>query len=242
MLQDKAEAETAQGRLNVGNQSFREAEASANRYGMKGFAAFMKAEAAVRNASYGNCVVARRETSASLVEVPSGNSRRLVAGALALCGDSAAAQKLVTAEDKEHPESTLFHSVTMPVVKALASLQQGDAASAAATMEAGRPFELGTWPVNKAYWVLYVRGLAYLRAKDGAKAAAEFQKILDHRTIDALSEIVPLAQLNLARAYALQGDSLKARAAYQDFLALWKDADPDVPILLQAKGEYARLQ
>jgi ATP/maltotriose-dependent transcriptional regulator MalT len=77
--------------------------------------------------------------------------------------------------------------------------------------------------------------------KEAEKAATEFQKILDHRTFYAMSELIPLAQLNLARARALQGDSAKARTAYQDFFAAWKDADPDVPVLLQAKSEYAKL-
>jgi eukaryotic-like serine/threonine-protein kinase len=242
LLQYKAEAETSQGRLRVGNETFREAEASANRNDMKGFAAFLKAEAAVRNADYGDCVAARAEAYASLADVPDGSNRRMAAEALALCTDSSAAQKLLAAEDKQYPEDTFLHTIEIPVANALASLHRGDAPAAVAATEPGRPYELGTWPGNRPYWVIYVRGLAYLSAKDGAKAAAEFQKILDHRTIQVTSELVPLSQLNLARAYALQGDAVKARAAYQDFLALWKDADPDVPILLQAKAEYAKLQ
>jgi tetratricopeptide (TPR) repeat protein len=89
---------------------------------------------------------------------------------------------------------------------------------------------------------VYVRGLVYLRMKDGEKAAAEFQKILDHRGLEPTSELIPLSQLNIGRAYALQGDVGKARTAYQDFLALWKDADPDIPVLKEAKAEYAKLQ
>jgi tetratricopeptide (TPR) repeat protein len=88
---------------------------------------------------------------------------------------------------------------------------------------------------------MYVRGLAYLQLHDGTKAAAEFQKILDNPGVNTLSAFLPLARLQLARAYALEGDTAKARTAYQDFLALWKDADPDVPVLLQAKSEYAKL-
>jgi outer membrane protein assembly factor BamD (BamD/ComL family) len=89
---------------------------------------------------------------------------------------------------------------------------------------------------------MYVRGLAYLQGKDGGKAAGEFQKILDHRGLSALSEFLPLAQLNLGRAYALQGDTAKARTTYQDFFAVWKDADADVPVLVAAKAEYAKLK
>ncbi len=88
---------------------------------------------------------------------------------------------------------------------------------------------------------MYCRGLAYLQLRDGTKAAAEFQKILDHRGLNSLNVLLPLAQLNLARAYALQGDNAKARTAYQDFFAAWKDADTDIPVLIQAKMEYAKL-
>ncbi len=120
---------------------------------------------------------------------------------------------------------------------------------------------MGIGPGNPpGFWPIYIRGQAFLRIHDGAKAAAEFQKILDHRGALATSELYPLAQLNLARAYALQAGyvapgfspassapgtedfKVKARTAYQDFFALWKDADPDVPVLLQAKSEYAKLR
>ena len=90
--------------------------------------------------------------------------------------------------------------------------------------------------------IIYRRGTVYLGAREGVQAAAEFQKILDHRGFDMLSSFYPLAYLGLARAYALQGDTTKSRTAYQDFFALWKDADPDIPILKDAKSEYAKLK
>ena len=107
-------------------------------------------------------------------------------------------------------------------------------------LQAATPYELGSWYI-KAYPV-YVRGEAYLAAHQGGGAAAEFQKILDHRGIVRNEPIGALAHLGLARAYALQGNTPKARSAYQDFLALWKDADPDISILRQAKAEYAKLK
>ena len=91
------------------------------------------------------------------------------------------------------------------------------------------------------FWILYVRGLAYLQLHDGAKAAGEFQKILDHRGVNPIHGIYSLGLLGLGRAYALQNDTAKARTAYQDFFAMWKDADPEVPVLLAAKAEYAKL-
>jgi outer membrane protein assembly factor BamD (BamD/ComL family) len=117
----------------------------------------------------------------------------------------------------------------------LRSMIERDPAKAVEDLEPARPTEFNS------LLPIYERGLAYLRWGRGAEAATEFQKILAHRTIASLSLTHPLSQLGLARAYVLQGDTAKARAAYQDFLALWKDADPDVPILIQAKAEYAKL-
>jgi len=240
-LAAKADAEFALGKIKLGHDSFRQAEASAIRNGMREFAASLKASEAARDAGYGNCSAARTQAAASLAENPVGLNRQIVSFALAQCGDFAAAQKLVAAEDQLHPQDTLLHAVNIPVVQALTKLQHGNAAEAVSALEAGRPYETGGGFGYPAHTVFYVRGLAYLRMKEGEKAAAEFQKILDRRSVQPMSELIPLAQLNLARARALQGDTGKARTAYQDFFAAWKDADPDVPVLLQAKSEYAKL-
>jgi eukaryotic-like serine/threonine-protein kinase len=242
LLSSKAEAEVSQGRLKLAHETYRQAESSASRNGMKGLAAFLKAAAAIRDANYGECGNARGEATASLAEVPDGDNREPAALALAQCGDITMAQKLMTAQDKEHPQDAFTHTIYIPIVQALAKLQQGNPAAAVADLEAGRPYELGAGSGNPAYRLVHVRGLVYLRMKDGEKAAAEFQKILDHRSLAPTSELIPLSQLNIGRAYALQGDVGKARIAYQDFLALWKDADPDVPILKDAKAEYAKLK
>jgi len=107
------------------------------------------------------------------------------------------------------------------------------------------PYELGLSALSEYNWPnlypVYVRGEAYLAAHQGGNAAAEFQKILDHRGIVLNEPIGALAHLQLGRAYTLQGDAAKSGAAYQDFLTLWKDADPDIPILQQAKAEYTNL-
>jgi ATP/maltotriose-dependent transcriptional regulator MalT len=133
----------------------------------------------------------------------------------------------------------------VPTIRAQLALIRNDAAKAAGALQGGAPYELGvagstTFSINM--YPVYVRGQVYLAAKQGASAAAEFQKILDHRGIVVNEPIGAIAHLGLARAYILQGETIKARAAFQDFLALWKDADPDIPILQQAKTEYARLQ
>jgi serine/threonine protein kinase/tetratricopeptide (TPR) repeat protein len=243
LLEAKAEAEAAEGRLKLARETDHQAESSADRNGMKEYAAFLKAAAAMRNANYGDFITARAEASASLAEVPDGWNRDPTALALAQCGDITMAEKLIAALDKEHPEDTILHTISIPTVRAFAELQRGNAAAAVAGLEAGRPYELGAGPGGYlAYRLVYVRGLVYLRMKDGEKAAAEFQKILDHRGVEPTNELIPLSQLNVGRAYALQGDLGKARTAYQDFLALWKDADPDIPILKEARAEYAKLQ
>ena len=147
----------------------------------------------------------------------------------------------MAAEGKQYPDDTLVDKVSTPLVQARANLQRGNAAEAVTVLEQARPYEMcGLF--GPTYSVLFIRGQAYLQMKDGGKAAGEFQKILDHRGINVMSELIPLAQLNLARAYVLQGDTAKARTAYQDFLAMWKDADPDVPVLIAAKAEYGRLK
>jgi len=243
LLGAKAEAEAAQGKLKLARETDHQAESSANRNSMKEFAAFLKAAAAMRNANYGDCITARAEASASLAEAPDGWNRDPTALALAQCEDITMAEKLIAALDKEHPEDAFIHTISIPIVRAFAELQRGNPAAAVAGLEAGRPYELGVGPGGyPAYRLVHVRGLVYLRMKDGEKAAAEFQKILDHRGLEPTSELIPLSQLNIARAYAFVGDVGKARTAYQDFLALWKDADPDIPILKQAKAEYAKLK
>src|SRR5262249_23079359 len=125
-------------------------------------------------------------------------------------------------------------------------LIHNDSAKAIEELQSSTSYELGSegsvTAINLSLAPVYVRGEAHLRAGQGRPAAAEFQKILDHRGIVLNSPIGALAHLQLGRSDAMQGDTIKARAAYQDFLTLWKDADPDIPILKQAKAEYAKLQ
>jgi tetratricopeptide (TPR) repeat protein len=143
----------------------------------------------------------------------------------------------------DFPKDLFVQSISLPTVKALSELHRNKPEDAIAALEPARKYEYGAGPGTPAnFEPVYIRGLAYMQMNDGARAATEFQKMLDHRGALALNELYPLAQLNLARAYVQQGDSAKARTAYQDFLTLWKDADPDIPILKQAKAEYAKLQ
>ena len=162
---------------------------------------------------------------------------------LARLGDAARAQKFADDLAKESPSDTLLNRYKLPLIRAALSLQHNQPDQAIAQTESAIPYELASgWAAGVPYGVIAIRGEAFLRAHDGAKAAAEYQKILDHRGLASVSVLYPLAHLGLARAYVLQGDTAKAKTAYQDFFAAWKDADSDVPILKQAKAEYARLQ
>ena len=170
--------------------------------------------------------------------------------ALALLDDSAQAEKIVAELEKRYPEDTSVQFSYLPALWALEALNQDDPAKALEMTQAAAPYELAV--PGTAYFTgasffgalypVYVCGLAYSRMGRHREAAAEFQKILDHPGIVLNDPIGPMARLQLAGALADSGDRAKSAAAYKDFLTLWKDADPDVPVLKQAKAEYAKLQ
>jgi hypothetical protein len=162
--------------------------------------------------------------------------------ALALAGDEGRAQILADDLAKRFPESTLVQRNYLPSIRAQLALNRMDAARALDNLQMAAPYELGNSDGSNALFPVFLRGQAYLLARQGRDAAAEFQKILDHAGTVLSESIGPLAHLGLARAYALEGDMSKARSGYQEFFTLWKDADPDLPILKQAKVEYAKLQ
>jgi len=142
---------------------------------------------------------------------------------------------------KEDPDNWNLQFITLPIGEAWQALQENRPNDTIATLEKVRPYELGSGPRAASFVPNYLRGLAYLRLHDGAKAAVEFQRIMDHRGVSPPDIMYPLAKLQLARAYVIQGETAKAKASYQDFLAMWKDADSDLPILKEAKYEYAKL-
>jgi eukaryotic-like serine/threonine-protein kinase len=152
------------------------------------------------------------------------------------------AQTLVDELNRQFPSETLLQKYWLPTVRGSLELARKNPARALEALQ-GVSYELGDvgFLVGNLYPV-YVRGQAYLAARQGKEAAAEFQKLLDHRSIVLNSPLGALAHLGLARSYSLQGDTVNAQAAYQDFVTLWKDADPDIPILKQAKAEYATVQ
>jgi tetratricopeptide (TPR) repeat protein len=148
--------------------------------------------------------------------------------------------------ERRWPEDTAVRFSYLPEVRALLALNHGEPAKAIELLQIAIPYELGDPPSSflgyfGSFYPQYVRGEAYLAAHQGREAAAEFQMILDHRGIVVSDPIGALAHLQLGRAYVLSGETTKAKAAYRDFLTLWQDADPDIPILKQAKVEYAKL-
>jgi eukaryotic-like serine/threonine-protein kinase len=214
------------------------------RGGQKETAAEYEAESAVREALAGDSSVARQQTDRALA-LSKGRDATAIAGiALALAGDTAGATRIADDLEKRFPEDTVLHYNSLPVMRASIALRSGDSAKAIAALSVSTPHELGQ-AAQQATFVLYpvyVRGLAYLAAKQGVAAAGEFQKVVDHWGLVQNEPIGALAHLGLGRAYVLSADTSKARAAYQEFFALWKDADPDIPILKQARAEYAKLQ
>jgi len=242
LLMFMANAECSLGRMKTSRNTFQQARSAATRYGMKEFASTMVAVEAVRDATYGYSDIAHQEALEALRLPGESRARAFAALALAQIGDAGNSQKLADDLSRDFPSDTLLNAVQIPVVRALMDLQRKAPEEAVAVLESAREYEFGFGPNSANFWPVYVRGLAFLRMQDGTKAAAEFQKILDHRGAAAVNLLYPLARLSLARAYTLQGDTPKARAAYQDFFALWKDADPDIPVLIAAKAEYAKLK
>jgi eukaryotic-like serine/threonine-protein kinase len=218
----------------------RRAVASAERAGEKDTAAGYEANASLREALFGYPAQARQRVAAALALSTGRDVQFEAAFVLALTGDVARAQDLASDLSRRYPEGTIVQLKELPTLRAQLALNRKDPAKAIEDLQAAAPYELGILTVGIVSYPVYVRGEAYLAAHDGSKAAGEFQKIIDHRSL-SLQPIGALARRGLARAYLLQGDTVKAKSAYQDFLALWKNADPDIPILKEAKAEYAKL-
>jgi tetratricopeptide (TPR) repeat protein len=243
LLAAQADTEGWYGKLKNAHELTVRAMDSAQRNDAKESAAAYQAEAALREAGSGNREQARADANAAVKLAPNRDVRAMAALALARAGDTAGAEKLAAELDRTRPLDTLVQRYWLPTIRAGVALERKDPDGAIELLKVASTIELSSIPTDLTVFLcpVYVRGEAYLMAHDGNRAAAEFQKFIDHRGLVANFPWGALARLGLARAYALQGDTTKARAAYRDFLALWKDADPDVPILKEAKAEYAKL-
>ena len=194
---------------------------------------------------FGNGALVRSEAVSALARSSTTDIRVLVALALARAGDSDRAQKMVDELQKENPLNTMINGYWLPTIRAAVEINRKNPGKAIQILETAAPYELGDpapTGFGSSLYPVYLRGQAYLLLRQGSAAAAEFQKYVDHRSVVNSYPLGALAHLGLARAYTLQKDTIRARGAYQDFLTLWKDADPDIPILREAKAEYARLQ
>jgi serine/threonine protein kinase/tetratricopeptide (TPR) repeat protein len=244
LLSAQSDTDAYYGRLTKARDFTRRAVDSAIRADSKETAALWQVNAALREAEFGNAAAAKQGVTTALGLAPGRDVKVLGALALARVGDTARAKAMVEELKKSNPTNTVLKLYWLPTLKAAIELNGGNSAQAVESLEAAAPYELGEPPPTQegTLYPAYLRGEAYLLARQGQAAATEFQKFLDHRGIVVNFPLGALAHLGLARAYALSGDTVKSRAAYQDFLALWKDADPDIPILKEAKAEYVKLQ
>jgi DNA-binding winged helix-turn-helix (wHTH) protein/tetratricopeptide (TPR) repeat protein len=205
----------------------------------KDTAAVNEAAQAITEALFGNDVEARKRAATALKLSSNRHVQNGVVATEALLGDTARAQAFADGLEKRFPDDTLLQNSLLPMIRAQLALSRNDSQTAINILQRAKPYELSD---TDGLASAFLRGNAYVAAHRATEAAAEFQRVLDHPAIVLLSPWGALAHLGLARAYALQGDTAKAKAAYDDFFALWKDADPDVPILNQAKAEYAKLK
>jgi eukaryotic-like serine/threonine-protein kinase len=246
LLANEADTAAYSGRLKSAREFSRQAVDSAERAQEKEAAAMYSALSALREALFGNADEARGRAALATKRPVGRDVQYGCALSLAFARDDGRAQALMADLGKTFPQATIVQFNYLPTLRAKLAVSRGNASEAVESLRAAVSYELGqttsstyTW---NALYPVFVRGQAYLAAHQGSEAAAEFQKILDHRGIVLNEPIGALAHLQLGRAYAMQGETTKAKAAYQDFLTLWKDADLDIPVLKQAKSEYAKLQ
>jgi hypothetical protein len=244
LLYYQSETAGSAGQFSQANDLTARAVASAQQADEKETAASYQAVTALREALVGDAAQARQQAAGALKISNDRDTETAAALALALAGDTAQSQKLSDDLAKRFPQDTVVQFNYLPTIHAAIALDQSAPAKAITDLQAASPYELGA-PAERILlnlYPVYVRGQAYLAAHQGAQAAAEFQKILNNPGVMQNEVLLPLAHLGLARARVLSGDKDGARKAYQDFLALWQHADPKIPILDQAKAEYAKLE
>ncbi len=244
LLSAQSDTDAYYGRLTKARDFSRRAVDSAVRADSKETAALWQVNAALREAEFGNPTQAKAGIVSALALAPGRDVNVLAALAFARAGEGARARSIVEALQKANPSNTVLKLYWLPILNAAIELNSNNPAQALVTLEATAPYDLGG-PAPMQFGTLYpayLRGEAYLRQGNGAAAAAEFQKFLGHRGLTVNFPLGALAHLQLGRAYAMSGDSAKARSAYQDFFNLWKDADPDIPILKEAKVEFEKLK
>jgi serine/threonine protein kinase/tetratricopeptide (TPR) repeat protein len=244
LLSVQSDTEAYYGRLGKARDFSRRAVDAAVRANAKEAAALWQVNAALREAEFGNSAVAKQDVASALTLAPGRDVKLFAALALARAGETARAKTIAEELEKNYPSQTVLKVYWLPAIKAATELNAGNSTQALVFLEAAAPYELGQPPQLQlgTMYPAYIRGQAQLMAHNGAAAVSEFQKFFDHRGVVINFPLGALAHLGLARAYVLSGDTAKAKTAYQDFLALWKDANPDIPILKEARAEFAKLQ
>ena len=250
LLATEASMAAYAGQFSKSRELMRRASESAQRADEKETAADYLSGGGLQEALVGNMSQARQQVQAALALSTGRDVQSISAITLGLAGDAAEATRLAADLSKRYPQDTLVQALYLPMVRATIALQAGKGDAAIEALAPAAPYDLGASIVT--LYPAYFRGQAYLAAHQGGPAAAEFQKVLKYRAIESGDPVGALANLGLARAYVLEAQSAqgpdadaaraKARASYQDFLALWKDADPNIPIHIAAKSEYAKLQ
>jgi len=244
LLDTQSNTEAYFGRLAKARDYSRRAVDTAVRSDSKETGAFRQVSSALREAEFGNLADAKQGVVKALSLSPGRDVKLLSALTLARAGEAARARAIADELEKAQPTDTMLKIYWLPAIRAAAELSAHNSSQALIDLEATNPYELGQPPQFQwgTLYPAYLRGEAQLMARNGPAAAVEFQKFIDHRGIVVNYFVGALARLGLARSYALSGNTAKAKAAYQEFFTLWKDADPDIPILKEAKAEYAKLQ
>jgi len=242
LLALQSDTEAYHGRLNKARELTRAAQASAAAAGSREADALWQLAGALHEAELGDAQRARQQASAALAGNDGKNVRILAALILARSGDRQRAQALADQLVKEYPADTLVNDYWVPSIRAAIALSDKDPSAAITALQPATHYETGSPPTGIAMYPLYLRGLAYLQQGRGAEAAMQFDKMLKYPGVVLNLATASLAQLQLARAQAMASNAAAARKSYAQFLALWKDADPDLPLLKQAQAEYARLR
>jgi len=242
LLSQHSDTEAYYGRLGKARELSRRAVESALRADAKETAAMWQVNAALREVEFGNVARARQAVHAALSLMPSREVNILAALVFARTGDAPRAKALIRELESKNPSYTILKSYWLPTLKASLEVQSGNAESALSLLQTAAPYELGEASYISNMYPTYLRGQAYLLAHDAGAAAAEFKKLRDHPGIVQNDALGALSRLQLARAKAAMGDEDAARKQFNDFLSLWKDADPDIPVLKEARAEYAKLQ
>jgi len=246
LLSHESDTQAFYGRLVRAREFSAKAVQSSLRNDAKETAAQWQLDSALREAEFGNAERARQEVKVALATASTRDVHTMAALTLAAVGDGARASALADQLQSQYPLNTTLNHYWLPVIRGYIELRASRPQQALRLLEEVAPYDLA-FPLPQyaeagTLYPPYVRGQVYLGLRQGKQAAAEFQKLIDHRTIVTNYPLASLARLGLARSYTLQRDTPKAKTAYQDFLGLWKDADPNIPILKQAEAEYAKLQ